>query len=205
MDLASSRPVTDAHSGPVSRVRIDVARRKSRISGDLVLEHLVGEVVEDEPVVAGELGDERRRVVTALHRQRGELERSDPTLGPGLQHVDVGGREREVHGVGQVGGGFVGGEAEICSSDLEQVAVGPERSEWERRVGAGGDHEADLGWQVLEQERDRIVDLGGFDHVVVVEHEDQIDCSGLEVVDQGGDDRLRRGGRRSAAWCPPRC
>ena len=71
------------------------------------------------------------------------------------------GGQGQVHRAVQVGGGLVGGEAEVGGSDLEQVAVGSQRRERERRVGAGGDHEADLRREVLEQERHGVVDLGG--------------------------------------------
>ena len=55
----------------------------------LAIQHLVSEVVDDEPIVTGELRDERRRVVPALQRQRGQLERGDPSLRPTLERIDV--------------------------------------------------------------------------------------------------------------------
>ena len=60
--------------------------------GALAVEHLPDEVVEDEAVVAGELGDEAGDVLSALHRERRELQRGDPSLGASFEHLDVGRR-----------------------------------------------------------------------------------------------------------------
>ena len=57
-------------------------------------------------------------------------------------------------------GSLVGREAQVGCSNLEKVAVGPQRRERQRRIGAGGDHEAELRREVLEQERHGVVDLG---------------------------------------------
>ena len=81
--------MTASASGPVNRDRIEVFSRKSRISGGLAAQDLLDEVVDDVAVVAGEGRDERGRVGSALQRQRGELERRDPALGPPLERRDV--------------------------------------------------------------------------------------------------------------------
>ncbi len=60
----------------------------------LTLEDLVGQIVDDEPVVARELRDERRGVLASLHGDRGELKRRDPALGPRFERVHVGAQER---------------------------------------------------------------------------------------------------------------
>ena len=59
--------------------------RKLRTLLGLALQHLLDEVVDDVPVVAGEAGDEAGDVVAALHRQRRQLQRGDPALGAPLQ------------------------------------------------------------------------------------------------------------------------
>ena len=55
----------------------------------LAAQHLLDEVVEDEPVAAGEVLDEGGRVVDAAQRQAGELEPGDPALGAGLEGGDL--------------------------------------------------------------------------------------------------------------------
>ena len=90
-----SCPMTASQSGPVSRSRIAVATRKSRSSLGLLVEHLLDEVVHDVPVVTGEPRDEPRRVLPVPQRERGELERRDPALGPGAQRGDVRGLQVE--------------------------------------------------------------------------------------------------------------
>ena len=91
----------------------------------LLVEHLVDQVVHDEPVVPGERGDERRRVVVAVQRQGSELQCSGPALGPRLQRLHVGGREPEVVDGVEVGLGLLGGEAEVAGAYLDQLTAGP--------------------------------------------------------------------------------
>ena len=70
------RGLTASHSGPVSRSRIAVSSRKRRTSAGCRLEHLLDEVVDDVPVVAGEPGDERRT------GRRGRAATARPAGGP---------------------------------------------------------------------------------------------------------------------------
>jgi hypothetical protein len=89
-------------------------------------EDLVDEIVHDEPVVAGERGDERRGVGPALHREGRELERSDPALGPCLERRNVGPGELEAHRAVQVRGGLLGCKAQVGGPDLDQLSADAE-------------------------------------------------------------------------------
>jgi hypothetical protein len=51
-------PVTASHSDPVRRSRIEVVSRNRRTCSGCRSRDLVDEVVDDEPVVAGEACDE---------------------------------------------------------------------------------------------------------------------------------------------------
>ena len=55
----------------------------------LLPQHLLDQVVDDVAVVAGEAGDEAAGVLASLERQRRQLKRRDPPLGPLLQGGDV--------------------------------------------------------------------------------------------------------------------
>ena len=192
-----SRPVTASQSGPVSRSRTDVRSRKSRTSVGLAGQHLLGEVVDDVAVVAGEPGDERAGVVAALHRQRGQLQGGDPALGALVQRRDVALGQREAHRAVEVGRGLLGGEAQVGGPHLDQLAACPHPRQRQRRVGPGGEHQVQLRRQVLEQERHPVVHLGRLDEVVVVEDQQQVLRPSVEVVEQRGERRLgRRRGRR---------
>ena len=90
----------------------------------LPVEDLVDEVVDDVPVVAGEPGDERGRVVAAPQRERGELQRGDPALGAGLERGHVGGGERKAVDVVEVGGPPRLGEAQVGGADLDAARRG---------------------------------------------------------------------------------
>jgi len=58
--------------------------------GRLAAEHLLGQEVGDEPVVAAELADEGARVGVAAQRERREVQSGRPPLGPLDQHGNIG-------------------------------------------------------------------------------------------------------------------
>src|SRR5438128_2912835 len=55
----------------------------------LALQDLLSEVVHDVPVVSGKTRNERGKVVASPHRQRCQLERSDPALRALIQRRDI--------------------------------------------------------------------------------------------------------------------
>ena len=68
--------------------------------GRLAGQDLVGQVVDDEPVAAGERLDEVRDLGPGRdrpQRQRGELKAGDPALGALLEGIHVGGVEVQTH------------------------------------------------------------------------------------------------------------
>ncbi len=156
----------------------------------LAFEHLPDQVVEDEAIVAGEPGDERRDIVATLHRERRELQGRDPSLGARLEHVDVGCVDGQPHLLVEVGGGFVGREAQVGGPVLEQLTARSQAGQRQGWVGAARDHEVHLRRKALDQERHRLVDLRRLDQVVVVEHEHQIVVHREQVVEQRRHDRL---------------
>ncbi len=107
----------------------------------LTLEDLVGQVVDDIPIVPGKPSDEAGGIVAPLDRERGQLKGGDPALGAPLQ------RERHLAPprsspitLFQVIGGLIGGEAQIRGADLDELATPAQATQRQRRVGAGGDH-----------------------------------------------------------------
>ena len=86
-------PTTASQSEPDSRSRIDVSSRNVRSSVGLALQHLLGQVVQHEPVASGELLDEAGDVVTSLQRQGRQLKSGRPALGAFAESRDDRGRE----------------------------------------------------------------------------------------------------------------
>jgi hypothetical protein len=77
------------------------------------------------------------------------------------------GGEVQADVVVEVGGNFVGGEAQVGGADLDQLAAGPA----EPTAGAGGaaaDHRVDVRWEVPQQERRGVTEVGPVGQVVVV-------------------------------------
>ena len=115
----------------------------------LAVHDLLDEVVHDVPVVPGEPGDEPGGVVAALQRQRGQLQRGHPALGPALQRGHVGRGEPESHRV-EVRRRLLLGEPKVGRAHLGQLAARAQPRQRQRRVGAGRDHEPQLGRQVVD-------------------------------------------------------
>ena len=107
----------------------------------LTVQDLVGQVVDDVPIVAGKPGDEVGGIVAALDRERGQLQGSDPALRPTLQRHDIPPRQLQLHHPVQVRGGLLGRKAQIRRADLDEFATPAPATERQCRVGAGGDHE----------------------------------------------------------------
>lgn len=111
----AQRPAEPPEDG---RVQQEVTDRRG-----LTPEDLLHEVVHDVAVVTGEAGDEPGGVISALHRQRGQLEGDDPSLGAPLQSSDVLRRQVQSHHVVEIGGSLLGGEAEVGGADLDQLSA----------------------------------------------------------------------------------
>jgi len=204
-DEEQVRPLEGFEGGPgVAAARHCGAQRRGQAVQDralqqerpdivaLAVQDLVDEVVDDEAVVAGELGDERRRVVPALQGQGGKLQGGDPPFGPGFEGVHVRCGEIQCHRVVQVGRRLLRGEAEIGRTDLQELASSPQAGERPRWVRPAGDDEVQLFREVLDQEEHRLLHVEGLDEVVVVQHQDDIAGERSEVVQQTGDDRFQR-------------
>ncbi len=96
----------------------------------------------------------------------------------------------------EVRGGLVGGEAQVGGPDLDQLAAHPPPGQRQVGVGAGAEHDVDVGREVLQQEGHALPDLGVVDQVVVVEDQPHLArCCG-QLVEQRGERRGRsaRGG-----------
>ena len=167
----------------------------------LALEHLLGQVVQDVPVAAGERGHEPGDVRLAAQRQRGQLQPGCPAFGPrgqrrhicsGQRHVGYGGH------LPQQRRGLLNGELQLSRAELGQLPAGPTPGQRQRRVAAAGQHQAQPRRPVLQQEPQRVVYLPGADHVVIVEDQQRLAVAGPggQIVDQRCDEPLERGRRR---------
>ncbi len=126
----TAQPVED---GGTQQERLDLLGRPGQ--------HLLDQVVDDVSGVAREAGDELGDVHAPLHRQRRQLEGGDPPLGATLQRRHVRSGELQAHHAVEVRDRLLRGEAQVRSTDLDQLASGPEPSERQRRIGAAGTFE----------------------------------------------------------------
>ncbi len=172
-------------------------RRLEQEAADVVglaSQNLLGEIVDDVAVVAGETRDERARIVAPLYGQGRQLQGGDPTLGAPVERRDVALGQRQPHRAVEVGRGLLGGEAQVGGPYLQQVTACAHPRQGERRVDAGGEHHVQLRRPVLEEERQPVVHLGRHNEVQVVEDQHQVPRYPGEVVQQGDERRSVGGG-----------
>ena len=162
----------------------------------LPLQHLLGQVVQHEPVAAGELLDEPGDVGASLQRQRGQLQPGRPALGALAQRRDDRVRQIAPDRHAQQLGRLAGVNRRSRGAQLGQLPAGPQPGQRQRRVAAAGQHQVQRGRQVVQQELQRPVHLRRVDQVVVVDDQRHVvGCRG-ELVDQrrhGRGERRRRG------------
>ncbi len=156
----------------------------------LPFEHLLGQVVQDVAVAAGERGHEGGGIVVAAQGQRGQLQPGRPAFGPGRQRRHRRIRQARRHLLEQLPG-FCGREPKLGLAQLGQLAACPQPRHRQRRVAAAGQHHAYPGRAVLEQECERLVHLLRADHVVVIQDKQGLLLPG-QVVDQRRDQALER-------------
>ena len=112
----------------------------------LPVQYLLGQVVQDVAVAAGELLDEPGDVATPLQRQRGQLQPGDPALGALAQRRDeilgqVVPRRRR-----QQLGRLAEREPQIGGAQLGQLPPRAQSGQRQRRVAAGGHHQPERRW-----------------------------------------------------------
>ena len=115
------------------------------------------------------------------------------------------GGELVAYRFGEVGGGFLGGEPQVLRPDLDQLAPCPPPGQRQIGVGAGAEHDMDVRWQMLQQEGDPLADPGIADQVVVVEDQPHVFRYGAQLVEQRGEQQLRRHGCGGQELQQPAC
>ena len=111
----------------------------------LLLQHLLGQVVQHVAVATGERRHERGDIRPAAQRQGGQLQPGCPPLGPRRQRCHR--RIRQTHtGTSrhlllQERRRFVRGKPQLVGAQLGQLPAGPQPGQRQRRVGPAGQHQ----------------------------------------------------------------
>lgn len=136
--------------------------------------------------------DEFGDVFAPPHRERCELQPSDPAFGTLLERHQRVLREIQAHRTPQERCRLLGREPEVVGAQLGHLASRAQAGKRQGRIDATRDDEVHLRWQVIEQEGDHVVyRLVRYD-VVVIEDEGKILRYGCDLVDQGRKHRFDR-------------
>ena len=142
-----AEPVEDRRlSQPAPQLRVEAA------------EHLGREVLHQVLVLAGEPDDRAGGVAAAAKRQRGQVQRGRPAFRPPLQSHDVRKAEPQAQHLGEQVPRLAGGEAQVGGMQLGELTTGPEPGQRERRLGPGDHREVQAVREVVDEERELVVD-----------------------------------------------
>jgi len=119
--------------------------------GSLTAQDFIEEVVSDVVMAAAESGDESSGVVMVLEGVSSELQAGNPAFGADLKAGTVLRGKGKSHDLGEEGGGFLAGEAQVGGAEFEQGPLTTQAGEGERGVLAGGKDKMKLRRKVLQQ------------------------------------------------------
>ena len=113
-------------------------RSRNVWSPRLVVQNLFQQVIQHETMAAGEGGHKLRGVPLSLHRQRRQLQPSNPALGARFQRGNVFRGQVQAHDRVEKFNRFGGGEAQVS---------GPQFGDLVARAGGPGAAAGPPGWQ----------------------------------------------------------
>ena len=99
----------------------------------------------------------------------------------------------QAHGLGEEGGGLLGGEAQVSGAQLPELVAGTQAGEGEGGIVSGGEDEVEGRGEVVEEAGEEPVDGGGGGGVVVIQDQDPGSLVRGQLVQQGGEEGV--GGR----------
>ena len=134
-------------------------------------EHVLGEVLADGVVAAGEVADQSGGIGGVAQRQRHELQGRDPAVRALGEPRDVVALQRQPVEVDEERAGLVDVEAQRRGVDLGQLAADPQPGERQARAGAAGEDQRHVGRREVQQVDQRVVHLRVVDQVPVVERQ----------------------------------
>ena len=148
----------------------------------LPLEDLLGQVVQDVAVAAGERGDEAVDVAAPAQRQASQLQPGGPALGPRGQRRGDCVRQRRTgprsarrrRDLLQQRRRLPGREAQFRGAQLGQLLAGPQPGQSQGRVAAAGQRQVQPWRPVLEQEPERLVHQPRADHVIIIQDQQRL-------------------------------
>ena len=147
--------------------------RNERRSGRQLGEHVAGQVLANHPRARAEAGQDPPALLGRLagRRQVEELEAGRPALGPARQAGDLLGPDGDLVEVAEQPLHLPRSKSEVVRPDLEQAARDPPAGEVEGRLRARADQDREARRQVVDEPFEGLFGGRRFEHVEVVDHE----------------------------------
>ncbi|MNZ76383.1 hypothetical protein D3C78_948860 [compost metagenome] len=145
---------------------------------------VLGEVLGQLQVGAGERGNEVGLVVAALERQAGQIEAGDPAFGAFVEGGDIGVAQVQFTLVADELHGLFKGEAQVARLDLQQLAARADAPQADARRRARGHRQRAAARQRIEQLLDEAEHLGVLQHLELVEDGDERSFAAGDQVQQ---------------------
>ncbi|MCQ3939406.1 MAG: hypothetical protein DPW18_20535 [Chloroflexi bacterium] len=160
----------------------------------LLLQNLFEQIVQHKTMAAGERLDKIFRVCKSAHRNRRELQAHHPTFGARFQLFDFRRGEMQPHHAIEKFGGFGSGETQIGGAQFEQLIPRAQLRQREGRVLARRHNQMHLRRQMFDEKRERVVNVGRINEVIIVQNEGKF-IEGLNDLVNQGDQQTFEGGR----------
>ena len=77
-------------------------------------------------------------------------------------------------------------KAQVGAAQFGEVPPGAPAGQWQRRIGAGGQRQVQLGGQMLDQKVEQGVDLAAMNRMIIIQHQDNIVRHIGQIVDEQG-------------------
>jgi hypothetical protein len=84
-------------------------------------------------------------------------------------------------------------KTQVTGADLDHLSPNAQPGEGKLGIGARGEHQVQGGRHMIEQEEESMVDGLIFDHVIVIQDEDDFSICLQNLIEQGRKDGRERG------------
>lgn len=158
----------------------------------LAIQHVPGQEFGDFALAARKMADEIGARGALFERERGQLQAGDPALGAMLQGDQI--SHRQIHGLGLVEQTLrlVQREAQLHVVEIDELALHPHVGEAEGQGTARRHHQMQAGRRIGQQRVEEAADLGCFQELAIVQHQEKRAGTLGKVVDDRCQDEIDR-------------
>ena len=109
-----------------------------------------------------------------MQREAEQLQADQPALRASGRILDDVCRELNAHHLLEEGHDLFRRAAQLVGSHFQHLSTRSQQRQWQRRIGACGQHEVQLKWKMLQKINEGVVNLWPADYVIVVQNQEKL-------------------------------